>query len=57
MLNPSYGPFHLDGIIGMEGEDNPLLPGNSGTTPREEKDKDIQELKSKLGQLDSNKFP
>ena len=40
----------------MEGEDNPLLTWNSGTISRVEKDEDIQELKSKSGQLDSNKF-
>ena len=40
----------------MEGEDNPLLTGNIGTISRVEKDEDIQELKSKSGQLDSNKF-
>ena len=55
--NQSNGSFHLDGIIGVEGEDNPLLTGNSGTIPKVEKDEDIQELKSKSGQLDSNKFP
>ena len=56
MLNKSYGSLHLDGIIGVEGEDNPLLPGNSGTISRAEKDEDTQELKTKSGQLDSNKF-
>ena len=40
----------------MEAEDNPLLTGNSGTISRVEKDEHIQELKSKSGQLDSNKF-
>ena len=40
----------------MEGEDNPLLNGNSGTISRVEKVEDIQELKSKSGQLDINKF-
>ena len=40
----------------MEGEDNPLLNGNSGTISRVEKDEVIHELKSKSGQLDSNKF-
>ena len=40
----------------MEGEDNPLLTGNIGTISRVEKDEDIQELKSKSGQLDSNKL-
>ena len=40
----------------VEGEDNPLLTGNSGTISRVEKDEDIQELKSKSGQLDSNKL-
>ena len=39
-------PF-LDGIIGIEGEDNPFLTGYSGTISRVEKDDDIQELKSK----------
>ena len=56
MLNQSNGSLHLDGIFGVEGEDNPLLTGNSGTISRVEKDKDIQELKSKSGQLDSNTF-
>ena len=32
------------------------LEWNSGTISRVEKDEDIQELKSKSGQLDSNKF-
>ena len=40
----------------MEGEGDPLLTENSGTISRVEKDEDIQELKSKSGQLDSNKF-
>ena len=56
VLNPSNGSLHLDGIIGVEGEDNSLLTGNSGTISRVEKDEDTQELKSKSGQLDSNKF-
>ena len=56
MLNQSNGSLHLDGIIGVDGEDNPLLTGNSGTISRVEKDEDIQELKSKSGQLDSNTF-
>ena len=34
VLNQSKGSFHLDGIIGVEGEDNPLLTGNSGTISR-----------------------
>ena len=56
VLNQSNSSLHLDGIIGVEGEDDPLLTGNSGTISRVEKDEDIQELKSKSGQLDSNKF-
>ena len=56
VLNQSYGFFHLDGIIGVEGEDNPLLTGISGTILTVEKDEDIPELKSKSGQLNSNKF-
>ena len=56
MLNQSNGSLHLDGIIGVEGEDNPLLTGNSGTISMVEKDEDIQELKTKSGQQDSNKF-
>ena len=56
VLNKSNGSIHLDGIIEVEGEDNPLLNGNSGTISRVEKDNDIQELKSKSGQLDSNQF-
>ena len=47
--NQSNSSLHLDGIIGVEGEDNPLLTGNSGTISRVEKDEDIQELKSKSG--------
>ena len=27
VLNKSNGSFHLDGFIGVEGEDNPLLTG------------------------------
>ena len=42
VLNQSNGSLHLDGIIGVEGEDNPLLTGNSGTISRVEKDEDIQ---------------
>ena len=49
VLNQSNSSLHLDGIIGVEGEDNPLLTGNSGTISRVEKDEDIQELKSKSG--------
>ena len=56
MLNQTNGSLHLDKIIGVEGEDNLLLTGNGGTISRVEKDEDIQELKSKLGQMDSNKF-
>ena len=55
MLSHSNSSLHLDGIIGVEREDNPLLTGNSGTISRVGKDEDIQELKSKSGQLDSNK--
>ena len=40
----------------MEGEDTPLLTGNSGTMSRVKKDDDIQELKLTAEQLDSNKF-
>ena len=40
----------------MEREDNPLLTGKSGTISRVKKDDDIQELKSKSEQLDSNQF-
>ena len=56
VLNKSNGSFHMDGIIEVEGEDNPLLTGNSGTISRVKKDDDIQELKSKSGELDSNQF-
>ena len=52
----SNGSFHLDGIIGVEGEDSPLSTGNSGTIPRIKKDDDLQELKSKSGELDSIQF-
>ena len=52
----SNGSFHLDGIIGVEGEYNPLSTGNSGAISRVEKDEDIQELKSKSGELNSNQF-
>ena len=55
MLNQSNGSLHLVGIIRVEGEDNPMLTGNSGSISRVEKDEDIQEWKSKSGQLDSNK--
>ena len=44
VLNKSNGSFHLDGIIGVKG-DNPLLTGNSGTISRVKKADDIQELK------------
>ena len=56
MLNQSNSSLHMDGIIGVEGKDNPLLTRNSGTISRVVKDEDIKELKSKSGQLDSNKF-
>ena len=56
VLNKSHGSFHLDGIIGVEGEDNPLLTGTSGTISRVKRDDDIQELTSKSGELDSNQF-
>ena len=49
MLNQSNSSLHLDGIIGVEGDDDPLLTGNSGTISRLEKDEDIQGLKSKSG--------
>ena len=52
----SNGSFHPDRIIGVEGEDNPLSTGNSGTISRVKKDDDLQELKSKSGELDSNQF-
>ena len=54
--NQSNSSLHLDGIIGVEGEDDPSLTGNSGTISRVEKDEDIQDFKSKSGQLDSSKF-
>ena len=56
VLNKPNSSFHLDGIIRVEGENTPLLIGNSGTISREKKDDDIQELKSKSGQLNSNRF-
>ena len=31
VLNQSNSSLHLDGIIGVDGEDGPLLTGNSGT--------------------------
>ena len=40
-LNRSNGSFHLDGIIGMEGEDNLLSTGNSGTISSVKKDDDV----------------
>ena len=40
----------------MEGEDNPLSTWNSGTISRVKKDDDLQKLKSKSGELDSNQF-
>ena len=55
-INKSNGSFHLDGIIGVEGEDNPLLTGNRGTISRVTKDDNLQELNSKSGELDSNQF-
>ena len=55
VLNQSNGSLHLDGIIGVEGEDNPLLTVNSGTISRVEKDEVIQELSSKSGHLDSKR--
>ena len=55
-LNKSNGFVHLDGIIGVEGEDNSLSTGNSGTISRVKKDDDLQELKSKSVELDSNQF-
>ena len=51
-LNKSNGSFHLDGIMGVEGEDNPLSAGNNGTISRVKKDGDLQEFKSKSGELD-----
>ena len=36
-LDKSNGSFHLDGIIGVDGEDNPLSTGNSGTVSRVKK--------------------
>ena len=45
VLNQSNESLHLDGIIGVEGEDNPLLTVNSGTISRVEKDEDFQVLK------------
>ena len=56
VLNQSNSSLHLDGIIGVEGEDNQLLTGNSGTISWVEKDEDIHKLKSKSGQRHSDKF-
>ena len=56
VLNKSTSSFRLDGIIVVENEDNPLLTGNNITISRVKKDDDIQELKSKSGELDSNQF-
>ena len=42
VLNQSNSSLHLDGIIGVEREDDPLLNRNSGTISRVEKDEDIQ---------------
>ena len=50
------GSFQLDGSIGLEGEDNPLSTRNSGTISRVKKEEDLQELKSKSGELDSDQF-
>ena len=47
VLNQSDSSLHLDGIIGVEGKDNPLVTRNSETISRVEKEEDIQELKSK----------
>ena len=52
----SNGSFYLYGIIGVEGEDNPLLTGKSGVISSVKKDEDLQELKLKSGQLYSNQF-
>ena len=40
----------------MEVEDNPLSTGHSGSISRVKKHDDLQELKSKSGELDSNQF-
>ena len=40
----------------MEGKDNSLSTGNSGTISRVKKDDDLQELKSKSRELDSYQF-
>ena len=50
-LDMSNGSFHLDGIIGVAGEDNPLSTGNNGTISRAKKDNYLQELKLKSGEL------
>ena len=52
-LEKSNGYFHLDGIIGVEGQDSPWPTGNSGTISRVKKEDYLQELKSKSGELDS----
>ena len=54
--NMSNGSFYLDRIIGLEGEYNPLSTRDSGTTSRVRMDENLQELKSKSGELDSNQF-
>ena len=55
-LENSNGSFYLDRIIGVDGEVNPLSTGNSGTISMVKKDDDLQELKSKSGELDSKQF-
>ena len=40
----------------MEGEDNPLSTRNSGTISRVTKDDDLEEFKSKSGELNSSQF-
>ena len=41
-LEKSNGSLHLDGIIGVEGEDNPLSTWNSGTISRMKNHDDLQ---------------
>ena len=52
----SNGSLHLDGIIGLEGEDDPLSTVNSGRISLMKKDENLQELKSKSEKLDNNQF-
>ena len=46
--------FHLEAIIGLGREDNPLPTRNSGTISKVKRDENFQEMTSKSGELNSN---